>query len=35
MQRFLIDVNLPYRFPLWSGDDCVHMRDIEEACGSI
>jgi predicted nuclease of predicted toxin-antitoxin system len=30
MQRFLIDVNLPYRFALWSGDDCLHMRDIGE-----
>ncbi len=30
MPRFLIDVNLPYRFALWSGDDCVHMRDIGE-----
>lgn len=30
MQRFLIDVNLPYRFSLWSGDDCVHVRDIGE-----
>jgi len=30
MPRFLIDVNLPYRFSLWAGDDCVHMRDIGE-----
>jgi predicted nuclease of predicted toxin-antitoxin system len=30
MPRFLIDVNLPYRFSLWSGDECVHMRDIGE-----
>ena len=30
MPRFLIDVNLPYRFSLWSGDDCIHMRDIGE-----
>lgn len=30
MRRFLIDVNLPYRFSLWSGDDCLHMRDIGE-----
>lgn len=28
--RFLIDVNLPYRFSLWSGDDFAHMRDIGE-----
>jgi len=30
MPRFLIDVNLPYRFALWSGDDCSHMRDLGE-----
>lgn len=30
MARFLIDVNLPYRFSLWSGDDFMHMRDIGE-----
>ena len=30
MPRFLIDVNLPYRFSLWSGEDYVHMRDIGE-----
>jgi predicted nuclease of predicted toxin-antitoxin system len=30
MPRFLIDVNLPYRFSLWSGDECVHRRDIGE-----
>lgn len=31
MPRFLVDVNLPYRFSLWSGEDCIHMRDIGEA----
>lgn len=31
MPRFLIDVNLPYRFALWSGDDYVHMRDLGES----
>jgi predicted nuclease of predicted toxin-antitoxin system len=30
MPRFLIDVNLPYRFSLWAGDDCVHARDLGE-----
>jgi len=30
MPRFLIDANLPYRFALWSGDDCAHMRDLGE-----
>jgi predicted nuclease of predicted toxin-antitoxin system len=30
MPRFLIDVNLPYRFALWSGEEYVHMRDLGE-----
>jgi predicted nuclease of predicted toxin-antitoxin system len=30
MPRFLIDVNLPYRFSVWSGDAFAHMRDIGE-----
>ena len=30
MPRFLIDVNLPYRFALWSGNDCSHLRDLGE-----
>ncbi len=30
MPHFLIDVNLPYRFSLWAGGDCVHVRDIDE-----
>jgi len=30
MPRFLIDVNLPYRFALWSGEDFEHMRDVGE-----
>jgi predicted nuclease of predicted toxin-antitoxin system len=30
MARFLIDVNLPYRFALWAGDDFVHVRDLDE-----
>lgn len=30
MPRFLIDVNLPYRFSVWSGVDFAHMRDIGE-----
>jgi predicted nuclease of predicted toxin-antitoxin system len=30
MPRFVIDVNLPYRFALWCGDDYVHMRDLGE-----
>jgi predicted nuclease of predicted toxin-antitoxin system len=31
MRGFLIDVNLPYRFSLWSGEDFEHMRDVGEA----
>lgn len=30
MARYLIDVNLPYRFGLWSGDDFIHVRDLDE-----
>ncbi len=30
MARFLIDVNLPYRFALWAGNDFVHARDLGE-----
>jgi predicted nuclease of predicted toxin-antitoxin system len=30
MPRFLIDVNLPYRFSLWEGEAYVHMKDIDE-----
>lgn len=30
MARFLIDVNLPYRFSLWAGPDCLHVRDLGE-----
>jgi len=30
MARFLIDVNLPYRFSLWAEHDCLHMRDLGE-----
>ncbi len=30
MSRFLIDVNLPYRFSIWSGEEFSHMRDIGE-----
>jgi len=28
MPRFLIDVNLPYRFSLWHSPDYVHMHDL-------
>lgn len=30
MARYLIDVNLPYRFSLWAGDEYIHIRDIDE-----
>src|SRR5271166_2314877 len=30
MARFLIDVNLPYRFSLWNGDDYIQVRDIND-----
>ena len=30
MLRFLIDVNLPYYFSLWNGDEFVHQRDIDD-----
>jgi predicted nuclease of predicted toxin-antitoxin system len=29
MHRFLIDVNLPYRFGLWNDEDYVHQVDID------
>ena len=28
MPRFLIDVNLPYYFHLWHGEDFIHQRDL-------
>lgn len=30
MARFLIDVNLPYRFSLWRGDEYVHVFDLDD-----
>ena len=30
MPEFLIDVNLPYRFKLWSGEAYIHQRDIND-----
>ncbi len=29
MAKYLIDVNLPYRFGLWNGDDYLHQMDID------
>ena len=28
MAKYLIDVNLPYRFSLWKDDDYIHQNDI-------
>ena len=30
MVRYLIDVNLPYRFSLWAGEEFIHARDLGE-----
>lgn len=30
MPGCLIDADLPYRFTLWSNEDCAHMRDLGE-----
>lgn len=30
MAKYLIDVNLPYRFALWRGSDFLHLRDIDD-----
>ena len=30
MPNFLIDVNLPYHFSLWKGDDYIHQKDIDD-----
>jgi predicted nuclease of predicted toxin-antitoxin system len=30
MAKYLIDVNLPYRFALWKGEDYVHQYDIND-----
>lgn len=30
MPRFLIDVNLPYHFSLWKGDEYIHQTDIDD-----
>ena len=27
--KFLVDVNLPYRFPFFEGDDFLFVRDID------
>ncbi len=30
MAKFLIDVNLPYRFSLWKSDNYIHQTDIND-----
>lgn len=30
MPEFLIDVNLPYHFSLWKGDNYIHQNDIDD-----
>ena len=30
MPKFLIDVNLPYHFSLWKGEDYIHQKDIDD-----
>jgi predicted nuclease of predicted toxin-antitoxin system len=30
MSKYLIDVNLPYRFKLWHTEDFVYVKDIDE-----
>ena len=30
MAKYLIDVNLPYRFRLWHGSDFIHQSDIDD-----
>jgi len=29
MPKYLIDVNLPYHFPLWTTPDFIHQKDID------
>ncbi len=30
MLKYLIDVNLPYRFSLWSSEDFIHQKNIDD-----
>lgn len=30
MKKFLIDVNLPYYFSLWRGEEFIHQKDIND-----
>ena len=35
MTRFLVDVNLPYRFTYWKGEDSLHQRELGESCDDV
>ena len=30
MNKYLIDVNLPYRFRLWHQQNCLHVKDLND-----
>ena len=30
MPKYLIDVNLPYRFSLWNSEDFIHQTNIDD-----
>ena len=30
MKKYLIDVNLPYYFSLWKGEEFIHQKDIDD-----
>jgi len=30
MQKFLVDVNLPYYFALWNSEEYIHQNDIDD-----
>lgn len=30
LKKYLIDVNLPYYFSLWKGEEFIHLKDINE-----
>jgi hypothetical protein len=32
MAWFLIDVNLPYYFSLWHGNDYLHLKELTTLC---
>jgi predicted nuclease of predicted toxin-antitoxin system len=30
MTKYLVDVNLPYRFSLWKSDEYIHQKDLDD-----